>query len=266
VLRVDGFFSPEIFSNDGIRNMDLEKMLVNQRMQKDLLMADWVVYQSNFSKSMADKYLYDRKFKYSIIHNGVDTQHFCPSENVDDAILMLGAWRDVDLVTGSLSVFKLIKMQSEFSKTKLRIIGSFTDEVETAVQCWLKENESLVPYIDVLGALSFEELPHEIKRNKVSMHLKFGDWCPNAVLETLACGVPVVCPTFGGTAELVGKAGLLIDAPCFVYDEDYFSKCADALTTALQRNKELRLRARERAVQFDNEIVMKKYMDILLSE
>ena len=68
VLRVDGFFSPEVFLNNGVRNMTMEKISVNQRMQKDLLLSDWVIYQSEFSKSMADKYLFNRKDNYSIIH------------------------------------------------------------------------------------------------------------------------------------------------------------------------------------------------------
>jgi glycosyltransferase involved in cell wall biosynthesis len=35
------------------------------------------------------------------------------------------------------------------------------------------------------------------------------DWCPNTVVEALACGLPVLCSHNGGTKELVRGSGII---------------------------------------------------------
>ncbi|EKD26082.1 MAG: Glycosyl transferase group 1, partial [uncultured bacterium] len=211
VLRADGFYLPYMLSKSDNRSLKLRKYReeINNRMQKDISMCDWIIYQSLFSKEMADQYLYNRTSNFSIIYNGVDTGYFQPvqKQNTGLKLLMLGAWRDPELFISSLNVF--IKVNAEIA-CSLKIAGQMTKGVEMAYKKWLAFHADICPKIQYAGIVSYENLPSVINDCDVSLHLKSGDWCPNAVLETMACAIPVVCHNHGGTKELVGGGGEII--------------------------------------------------------
>jgi glycosyltransferase involved in cell wall biosynthesis len=63
------------------------------------------------------------------------------------------------------------------------------------------------------------------------LHTKVNDPCPSAVIEAMACGLPVVYPRSGGTVELVGDdAGIGVPHPDGWERDDPPS--ADALAAA----------------------------------
>ena len=52
-----------------------------------------------------------------------------------------------------------------------------------------------------------------LRRAHVLLHTKVNDPCPTAVIEAMACGLPVAYPASGGTVELVGdEAGIGVAA------------------------------------------------------
>jgi hypothetical protein len=50
------------------------------------------------------------------------------------------------------------------------------------------------------------------------LHLAYADHCPNTVIEALSQGCPVVCSSVGGTRELVGDFGIVVDDGRFDFD------------------------------------------------
>ena len=52
-------------------------------------------------------------------------------------------------------------------------------------------------------------LPHFYYNADVMVHIPLIDWCPNSVIEALACQVPVITSHNGGTKELVYMCGNL---------------------------------------------------------
>ena len=59
--------------------------------------------------------------------------------------------------------------------------------------------------VEFLGPYSQLEAPHILRRGHVLLHTKYNDPCPTAVIEAMACGVPVVYSSSGGVPELVGQ-------------------------------------------------------------
>ena len=56
--------------------------------------------------------------------------------------------------------------------------------------------------------------PTLMRRAHLLLHTKVKDPCPSAVIEAMACGLPVVYPASGGTVELVGDdAGIGVPHP-----------------------------------------------------
>jgi glycosyltransferase involved in cell wall biosynthesis len=268
VLRVDGFFVPTVFDNReydyrSSRKLDFDKMKVNHGMQLGLLKSDWVIYQSKFSKEMIDHYLYNRIKDYSIIYNGVNTEHFKPINQIPNKIpvvMMLGNWRDEDILLCSLNAFKCF---CERQKAILKVFGELDGKFKDVVFSWVAENINLEKNITFMGHISYENLPYEISKCDVSLHLKSGDWCPNAVLETLACGVPVVCQSYGGTKELVGDAGKSIKYERFLYDETLSQKAANSMQEIIKNSTAYQKLARDVALKFSLEYQAKKYYELL---
>lgn len=66
--------------------------------------------------------------------------------------------------------------------------------------------------VRMLGTLSPGQIAAEYRlRGDVFLHPAKDDPCPNAVVEALSCGLPVLYSQPGGTAELVGQCGLEIE-------------------------------------------------------
>jgi len=62
--------------------------------------------------------------------------------------------------------------------------------------------------VRTLGAIPSPALADELRRQDVYLAPSRNDPCSNAVLEALACGLPVAYRASGGHPELVGEAGL----------------------------------------------------------
>jgi len=269
VLRVDGFYPPNIFNDkkntaDDARQLTKYRQNINLRMKQDIELCKYVIYQSQFSKNMADKYLYQRSNNYSIIYNGVNTKHFKPvnqsHENIQ--LLMLGTWRDVDLMISSLNVFQLTNNKQNVT---LKIIGPMTKKVSAVFTRWLELNHILRKKINRKDNVAYADLPSEIAECDISLHLKSGDWCPNAVLETLSCGIPVICQNHGGTKELVETAGIIVDSEPFIYDKEFEQRCAKETLQVLADLNNYKLRARELIIKkFSLEQMIQQYKQILI--
>ena len=107
-------------------------------------------------------------------------------------------------------------------------------------------------------------MPKLISKCDISIHIKSGDSCPNAVLEAMSCGVPVICHSHGGTKELVGNTGIIIEHPKFYYDDLLSKKTADAIHKILKKRREYSIKARNRVLSsFDIDLMTNKYLDVL---
>ena len=93
----------------------------------------------------------------------------------------------------------------------------------------------------------------------------------NAVLETMACGVPPVVTNFAGLPEVVSDAGRVV--ACQIFEQDIGSFAGyvepEALSEAIQellnddiRRMELGKQARERALEFKWDITAKKLVTL----
>ena len=270
VLRVDAFYYPTIFDNNthkfrDLRTLDKKKILINQRLQMDLLMSNWVVYQSHFSKDIADSFLYNRVNNFSIIPNGVNEKVFIPSDakNKKPVLLMFATFRDKDVFRCCLKAFLILKNQIE---CRLRIIGPFTDSIESELISWIEENNLDTTEVEILGKLSFQDLPKAIATCDIMLFLKAGDSCPNGILESMSCGLPVVCNDWGGSKELVGNAGIVIKGSKCLYDDKLSSEAAAAVLSILEKKEYFSSTARERVEKyFSVDSMVNNYMKIFLN-
>ena len=106
--------------------------------------------------------------------------------------------------------------------------------------------------VDFTGAYTQVEAPDVFRRAHVLLHTKVNDPCPTAVIEAMACGVPVAYAASGGTVELVGdEAGVGVPHPDG-YDRDEPPSAevlAAAVSAVLADRERLAEGARRRAVE-----------------
>lgn len=172
-----------------------------------------------------------------VIPNGVDTSLFSPTPKIA-ARKQLGLPENAPLIVcvASLKPPKghrdLIDAASRLAENvHLVIIGAETDR-----GAYLRHLEALVgekrltDRVTFAGSQHYSKMPLYFSAADVSALASHNEGCPNVLLESLACGTPVVATSVGGVPDIVqpGETGELVPvgAPAAL---------ADALRTALAK-------------------------------
>lgn len=230
----------------------------NAPMARLLKEADHVVYQSNFCKVSADRYLGPPHGPWEILYNPVDTRYFMPLErrgaDQPPRVLIAGSHGQWYRVACALEA--LAEARSRGVELTLVVAGRYAWQASGAAA----EQEArqyaaklgVDRWVEWRGAYTQQEAVPLMQSVHLLLHTKYNDPCPRLVVEAMACGLPVVYSASGGVPELVGdQAGVGVPAP-LDFEQDH-PPGADALAGALERVVRNRVAyataARERAVR-----------------
>jgi len=171
--------------------------------------ADSVIYQSEFCKCSADRYLGSVNGAWQILHNPVDTETFTPAEYAKDGfnILLAGTHNEWYRMHTALKTFQKVLLQ--IPKAKLYIAGPLkwkknTNEARKELND-LCRSLGLEKSVNLLGPYKQTEAVALFQGAHLLLHTQYNDACPRLVVEAMACGLPVVYSSSGGTPELVGE-------------------------------------------------------------
>lgn len=64
-----------------------------------------------------------------------------------------------------------------------------------------------------VGEVSVPNLVSLYKRSKCFLHLAWLDHCPNVVVDARTAGCQIICSSAGGTREIAGLNGIIIEEP-----------------------------------------------------
>lgn len=175
----------------------------NRPLRRALQAADHVIYQSEFSKLSADRFLGAPRASWEVLRNAVDVSHFTPAADApaDGPVLLLGgdqtqAYR-VELALRTLDV-----VLRRHPDARLLVTGRLVSPLEPLVA-----ELGLRGRVELVGDYAQRDAPAIFRRAHLLLHTKVMDPCPTLVLEAMAAGLPVVYPASGGTVELVGEEG-----------------------------------------------------------
>jgi glycosyltransferase involved in cell wall biosynthesis len=239
VLNQDGVAYP------GWAGNETEK--INERSRRALMVAEHVLYQSEFSKRSADRFLGEPLGSWEILHNAVDVNHFTPARSTPPGgpVLLLGG-DQTQAYRLELGLHTFAHVLSAMPSARLIVTGRLVSPAEP-----LLDQFGLRPHVELLGRYSQREAPEIMRRAHLLLHTKVQDPCPSVVIEAMACGLPVVYPASGGTLELVGAdAGVGVVHPTsFERDEPpQPEELADAVLRVLDDRAGYAEAARIRAV------------------
>ena len=229
----------------------------NKPMKFLLEQADHIVYQSDFCKKSADRFLGPCTVPYSILHNPVDTDVFTPSpvKPLGLRILLAGSHQHFYRVSTAIEMMKYL--QDNAPEATLTIAGRYTwreSEKECIDQAYSLARElGVVDRIEFRGGYSQEEAVTLFQEHHLLLHTKYNDPCPRLVVEAMACGLPVVYSASGGVSELLGETAGVGVSTVIDWDKDHPPSSRELAKSTLQiRNSldrystEARLRAVER--------------------
>jgi glycosyltransferase involved in cell wall biosynthesis len=203
---------------------------VNGPLRRAILAADHVVYQSEFSKRSADLFLGESRGAWEILHNAADVRHFTPAERpvTGGPTLLLGGdqTQEYRLELGLRTLARLLEHHDD---ARLLVTGRLVVPPEPLI-----DELGLRDRVQLVGEYTQRDAPGIFRSAHLLLHTKVNDPCPTLVVEAMACGLPVVYPASGGTAELVGdEAGIGVEHPDTWERDDPPS--AEALSHGVER-------------------------------
>ena len=220
---------------------------LNVPLRRAVLAADHVVYQSAFSKRSSDLFLGEPRGAWEILPNAVDVERFTPgmAPGGGPVVILGGDQTQAYRLELGLETFRHVL--DEHADARLLVAGRLVSDPAPIVA-----RLGLGDAVEFLGRYAQTEAPGMLRRAHVLLHTKVNDPCPTAVIEAMACGLPVAYPASGGTVELVGdEAGIGVAHPDgYERDEPPAPEAlAGAVSAILADRESYAGRARARAVE-----------------
>lgn len=217
---------------------------INRPFRRALLAADHVLYQSSFCKRSADEWLGEPRGTWEVLYNAVDVHHFTPAPSAPDGAPVLLLAGDQ---TQAYRLDVALRTLAQLPQARLIVTGRLVVDPSP-----LLRELGIGDRVEFTGRYAQRDAPAIFRRAHLLLHTKVKDPCPSAVVEAMACGLPVVYAASGGTVELVGdEAGIGVPHPDgWEQDEPpQPAALAEAVDRALADRDALAAAARARAVE-----------------
>ena len=239
--------------------------------------ADHVVYQSHYSQVLHQAYF--SKKTSNIIVNGSTFKRglLAPEKNpIAIKLIVIYSLNPAKRIYETVQFVRWLSEEKGLS-VELVILG-YTGEIPKVAPKDMKrliENSSFVRTLPWFNEL-VNEMSVELFRADCYLCFSERDPCPNAVVESMAHGLPVVGIASGGVPDIVGDAGELVPADDFLngffsahrWEYDFtpinFDSVYEALQKVLDAPQEYRARVERRFLsQLDISVTAKFYADVL---
>ena len=202
---------------DGIWFKPWEMETKNRNIKALYDRASAVIFQSHFDETFITSNWGPPAFSNGeshgmmhVIHNGID---LTPVKEItipklvemratyDKIFVCSSNWHAQKRLEANVKLFQ--QLRNKHPNSCLIIMGDHPDYRATG------------PNIFYTGAVGPEVYNQIYSAANWMLHLAWADHCPNVVVEALAQGTPVCCARTGGTKELVGRYGKVLDEEPF---------------------------------------------------
>ena len=195
VLRLDGI---------GIDDPNKDFRVIKNNIKRLISKSRFLIYQSEFCRNCFQE-SYDSLPNGIVINNGAKALSkidACTKKLINyinhrfkgNFFTLAGRF------TGRKRIKEVIDQFNESEIGNLVVLSNVPEK--------LKYRNSRIIY---LGMIESDSARHIIASSKALIHFDRYDWCPNLVVSAIRDKTPVICSNFGGTPEITGRNGLIID-------------------------------------------------------
>ena len=224
--RIDGLYAKPSF----------KEAEPNRKLLETYKFADAVIFQSQFCQQVWKRAFALDKPSY-IIYNGADERVFSREGKKETfgfkkTIVTASRWRPWKGLEQMIEVFLALKR----------------DDVGFVILGELKKAGVKIPdhpRIITTGKVSHKKMAKIFRGADLFLYLAWHDWCPKVVSQALVCGLPVICLGKGGTKELVGDCGIILQGEKD-QDPDYWGpnpvrieQAVEAVNALLEQGKKI---------------------------
>ena len=214
-----------------------------------------IIYQSPFCEERWNRVYGSLGKPSTVIFNGVDTSRFSPGESTPDFsdridfVLAEGSFRyGMDFGLDAAAELALALSERFPQHICMHVAGKTDPTAEARIREQLKRSGRAVSVV-FEGILSRDQLITLERNAAFFFSSEINAACPNAVIEAMACGVPVTGFDTGALKDVTGDAGLIVP-----YGADHWNleppntaPLADAAEKLIRENSAYRRAARSRA-------------------
>lgn len=259
IYRMDGIFFKYIWDEKN------KVELFNKQVMDSILHADKVVYQSHFSRLLANQLFGDKEVLGDIIYNGADNKLFKPEGEIlsrprdKKIVLSIAYWGTPLMAENSIkTIIEIAKGLINNKEIEFWILGLAYPQTQKLIQ---EANLPNISRYDLRTPITRALMPRYIRTADLILHTRSNDACSNLIIEAMNVGIPIVGLHSGSTPELLGDAGLMgACKPSFddfpvVNIEDMISK----ILQTFEHYDDFKSKIKERSKLFTQEIMCKKY-------
>ena len=231
---------------------------INSELSELMGRADLVIYQSEFCREAARRFLGEPVGQWRVLPNCVDINLFQPTnENYLGGIRLLVAGTHYQKERVVLPILVLKILRERGWDASLCIAGRLAwNDAASEIESLIKTSE-MDGLVRLVGSYSNASAATLYASSNILLHLKYKDPCPNVIIESLASGLPIVGSCSGGLPELVGHdGGILLDVADDWNNMHYPSveRVADAVESIYARLDIYAVAARKRALDKFNSV------------
>jgi len=241
---------------------------VNMRLIRSFI-ADHVVYQTEYTQKVWNTKFGVQSTGSSVIYNGVDLLQFRPEgdgyqSQADICIISVEGTQGNDLFDIAINLGRIIKEKGR--DVELLMLGD----------PWRNDKSKFAqyPFVNFKGFVDNFKLPQFFRGATLFISTDIiTAACPNSVIESLACGTPVLGYNIGPLPELLtqsGSAGLCVECeedPLRGRSPGNLEGLANAALQIIERKPQFARAARKLAEKrYDLERMCDAYMEVLLGD
>lgn len=203
----------------------------NAEMSYQFHNADYVFYQSKFSKSCSEIFLGKREGPSEILYNAVDTNFFKPIKrkdlNPNLKILVTGKYQEHLYNNLEFSIHVLKKIIDNKFQANITFAGYYDNQVKKKL-INLSLRYGLADKIKFSGIYKQENANNLYNSYDLYFYFVHQSNCPNSVIEAMSCGLPVICQNTGGLPEIVNRESGVCLKTKESWDKPYLPSVDDA--------------------------------------
>ena len=229
-----------------------------------------IIYQSPFCEKRWNSVYGNVDKPAGVIFNGTDLQFFHPAGIPDlsgglDFLLVEGSFRygmDFGLDAGAELALRLAERLER--NVRMHVAGKTDPDSENRIRQRLAGSRAEAVFE---GICDREKITALEQRSAFFFSSEIHAACPNAVIEALACGLPVIGFDTGALKDVTGDGGIIVPygADPWKLEMPDCAPLVDAAEQVIRDNPRFRRAARERAEkEFSAEKMAGSYISFLL--